>query len=201
MLEQQTQAKPLNTEAWASWFEFDIGGDEWTQAQLAQLVTAAGAFVRDVNNGARPRWLSMLGSSGAGKTFLARRIFRWHLGCGRFDTGNFRSGEEVLYAREWCNWPELAGELQGNRGYDRLSEIQRTPFLVLDEIGADRDPNGHVRDCLCRLLSGRVGKWTVITSNKSLEQIANDIDTRVSSRMLRDGSAVVDVDVPDYALR
>lgn len=95
----------------------------------------------------------------------------------------------------------MAGSLQSNSGYAELEELKREKLVVIDEIGSDRDPNGHVRDCLSRLLSARVGKWTIITSNKSLGEIQRDIDTRVSSRMCRDGSVVVDVDIPDFSLR
>jgi len=95
----------------------------------------------------------------------------------------------------------MAGELLSNQSYGRLEDLQTETLIVVDEIGADRDPSGHTRDCLARLLSARVGKWTIITSNKTLGDIQRDIDTRISSRIIRDGSLVVDVDVPDYSLR
>lgn len=82
-----------------------------------------------------------------------------------------------------------------------MSELASERFVVFDELGADRDPSGHIRDCLARTLCSRVGKWTIITSNKTLEQIGADIDTRIASRMIRDGSEVVEVELTDYSLR
>lgn len=165
------------------------------------MVTEAARFVRAIKEGDKPYWLSLLGTSGAGKTYLSKRIYGWHCNQPQFDVGNFESGEEVVLARDWVNWSVFAAELQANSGRGRLAELKEAKFVVIDEIGADRDPNGHVRDCLARLCSARVGKWTVITSNRSLDAISSTIDQRVASRMIRDGSVVVDVDMPDYALR
>lgn len=154
-----------------------------------------------MKEGDAPYWLSLLGTSGAGKTYLSKRVYDWHRDQTQFDIGNFESGEEVVMAREWVNWSVFAGALQANGGRERMEDLKSAKFVVIDEIGADRDPNGHVRDCLARICSARVGKWTLITSNRSLSAIATTIDQRVASRMIRDNSVVVDVDMPDYALR
>lgn len=165
------------------------------------MVVAAARFVKAVKAGDKPYWLSFLGTSGSGKTYLARKVWKWFQGSTLFRADVDEKEDEIIYPGSWVNWPKLAGELLGNSGYTRLDEIQSEKLIVIDEIGADRDPSGHVRDCLARVLTGRVNKWTVITSNKSLGEIQRDIDTRISSRMLRDGSVVVDVTMMDYNLR
>lgn len=167
------------------------------------MLGAMGRFCNEVKRKDAPRWLTFLGASGNGKTYLAKRIWRWFKSGDQF-AGAVAKGDdgrdEIVYPGQWCFWPQLAAELQANAGYDRLDELKRERFVVLDEIGADRDVNGHVKDCLARVLSARVGKWTVITSNKTMEEIAN-IDQRIASRMIRDGSEVVQVEVRDYFLR
>ena len=195
--------RKVNTTEWARYFEFKIEGDERTRKQLETMVNAAARFILDMRDKLQPRWLSFLGTSGAGKTYLAKRIFRWHSRCGLFSsyTDESRTPPEVVYPREWCNWATLAAELKSNQGYDRLREVETSVFTVFDEIGANRDASGHVTDCLANALCARVGKWTVITSNKGLGDIQRDVDTRVSSRMVRDGSVVVDVELADYAMR
>lgn len=95
------------------------------------------------------------------------------------------------------NW--LAGS-RAIRDTSRF-ELSTEKLVVLDEIGADRDKNGHVKDQLARLCSARVGKWTIITSNMTLEDVKTHLDQRIPSRMLRDGSVVVDVRMRDYNLR
>ena len=202
MQEQPTKDNPPNTKAWADFLAFNTGAaDLEVERQLCLMVDSVARFVRGMKEKRRPHWLSLLGTSGAGKTYLAKKVYKWHSNSGLFDMGNFASGEEVIDARHWINWSEFAGLLQSNRGYGLMQDLIATPFCVIDEVGADRDPNGHVRDCLSRVLSARTGKWTLITSNRSLRSISETIDQRISSRMIRDGSVVVDVTMPDYFVR
>jgi len=53
---------------------------------------------------------------------------------------------------------------------------------------------------LHNLMGSRCGQWTIVTSNKSLEQIAQ-LDSRISSRMIRDGANIVEAHTLDYNLR
>ena len=196
-----TKNASVNTTEWAKYFEFQITGNAEEKKQLSAIVDACARFVKSVKAGDQPYWLSLLGTSGAGKTYLARKVWRWFSHSSFFRSSIDDDTKEIIYPGSWCNWPRLAGELLGNSGYGRLEDLQTEKLTILDEIGADRDPSGHVRDCMSRLLSGRVGKWTLITSNKSLGDVDRDIDTRVASRMLRDGSIVVEVDVSDFSKR
>lgn len=201
---RSTPAKPVNTETWAKWADFELRGNSREKSQLEFMVDAVARFCRDLKEGKPPRWLSLLGSSGAGKTHLAKRVWHWAKGRQEFQPKMVKGHgglDEVQYPGQWCWWPEMAELLHGNQGYDRMHELGREGFVVFDEIGMDRDVRGHVRDCLTRTLCARVGKWTVITGNMSLEQVGEMIDARLASRMVRDGSTVVQVDVTDYAMK
>lgn len=164
------------------------------------MVEAVARFVLDMRENKPPRWLSLVGTSGAGKTYLAKRVWKWYRQSSLFETTVPEKGEPI-YPGQSCHWPNLADQLKANTGYETYDELKREKFVVLDDIGQNRDTSGHTTEKLSILLSCRVGKWTMITSNLSLEQIAEKIDPRVASRMLRDGSAVIDVNVPDYSLR
>lgn len=56
-------------------------------------------------------------------------------------------------------------------------------------------------------IAAAIKKWVhstteaLFTANLSLSDIEQRIDTRVASRMIRNGSTVVDVNVPDFNLR
>ena len=72
-------------------------------------------------------------------------------------------------------------------------------FLVLDDVFGASDPRnfgGRVSD----MLAERVGKWTILTSNLTMPELASK-DRRLASRMIRDGSVVVENETKDYALR
>lgn len=102
-------------------------------------------------------------------------------------------------------WPEyierLRDGMKDGNGLKYFLDMIRWPFAVLDDIGAGRDATGFASDKLNTLLAGRVGKWTIITSNLSLDGIAQ-IDTRIASRIIREpGNLYIDLDVKDYGLR
>lgn len=191
-----------NLPKWSERFAFDLRTGSSDEKHMVKLVTACARMMLDMKEGVAPYWLSLLGTSGAGKTYLAKKVFKWHRECGLFNSGtsNERGLSEVVYAREWCWWPQLSRTLKSNDGYGELNDVESATFSVIDEIGADLDKTGHVTNCLATMLCGRVGKWTLITSNRSVDEIQQNIDPRVASRMIRDGSEVVDVNVEDYSL-
>jgi len=77
----ETLATPTNIVIPASTraaIEFDFGFETFGEKKLCEMLSAAQDFVRDLATGAAPRWLSLLGLSGTGKTHLARRITRFY---------------------------------------------------------------------------------------------------------------------------
>lgn len=186
---------------WARYLDFVTDdADPKVALQLETMLFEAASFIRAVKNGGEPRWLSFLGTSGAGKSYLARKIFKWFKNSPLYVADV--ADKEVVYPGTFVAWDaRLAPQLQGNTGYEQIKEFATEKLVVLDEIGSKRDMSGHVKDCLCQLLSARVGKWTVITANLSLADIGRQIDPRISSRMIRNGGVVLDVDMPDFARR
>ena len=143
-----------------------------------QLETAR--FITAYKRGYSPRWISLLGTSGAGKTMLAKEI--WRICGGRFVT-----------------WTRVANMLREGE-YRWFSDLMREHIVILDDIGSEY-ATPFIAAKLYEFLSERVGLWTVITCNLSLADIGNKLDVRIASRMLRGDSRVVDVEVPDFNLR
>jgi DNA replication protein DnaC len=175
-LARPTKDVPANTLALEKLSEFQTLGEP----QLKRMKLETARFITEYKRGYRPRWLSLLGTSGAGKTMLAKEIRRI---CG----GPF------------VTWTRVTNMLREGE-YRWFSDLMHEHIVILDDIGSEYE-TPFVAAKLYEFLSERVGRWTVITANLSLEDIGNRLDTRIASRMLRDNSRIVDVDVPDFNLR
>lgn len=179
------------------------------------MLAAALTFCADVHRQPlKPYWLSFTGKTGTGKTHLAKAVFRWAQANCRppvagLDTGTCTVDipgkakypwEKWNSAKGYIDWRKLCARLREG-GWDELNWLEDAWFVVLDDIGVEYDPNGLLASALDRIINGRLGKWTVITCNYSLAQIADRFDVRIASRMQRDGSKVLEIDAMDYALR
>jgi DNA replication protein DnaC len=84
------------------------------------------------------------------------------------------------------------------RRFDDICDQKHT--ICIDDIGSEYKTD-FVDAKLYEMLCRRQGKWTIITANLSLEQLGDKTDPRISSRLIRHGSVVVEVDVADFNLR
>ena len=160
--------------------------------QLEAMLQAAERFRLDMEAGARPRWITFLGNSGAGKTYLADKL-------------KTKAPSELNYhsslLKGTCRWEwvKLLSKLREEE-YWRLNDIADANLAMIDDIGTEAGTK-FSSEKLFELLARRTRKWTIITANMSLEQVAQKIDPRVASRMIRDGSEVVDVACQDFSMR
>lgn len=124
------------------------------------------------------------------------------MGTGKtFTQGEERAAFSVNLVRsgQFCSWRKFGEEMLAG-DYSRTVDLCDDHFVVLDDIAAKRDKSGIAVDKLDTILDSRARKWTVITANLSIEEIAEQLDARIASRLIRN-SEVVDVDVIDYNLR
>lgn len=187
-LEQQehsTKVKPANMLTSA-----DLGIDAYT-CELKHAVACAGDFERCLVQG-RPIWLSLLGNCGAGKTQIATALGR------RFKPGKVRKRDnhsasgwrEVCQTRQKFSWVNIVRTIRSG-DYGIIDYIcDDVDFVVIDDLGAGYD-SAITKSKAAEIAERRVGKPTIWTSNLSLEQIADEIDMRVTSRMIRYGSHAV----------
>lgn len=156
-----------------------------------------------------PRWITFLGTSGAGKTMLARwinAVFKQYLdwkidwpATERTKTETNPYGTIIRDRGQFVWWAKIA-RLMREGEYRVLDDLCQLSFLVVDDIGAEHGSD-FVNSKLYELCSRRERKWTVFTGNLSLGDIEKRIDARIASRMIRHGSVVVDVAVTDFNLR
>lgn len=148
--------------------------------------------------------LSFLGQSGVGKTMLCRCILGelgkdpWHrlsripqsLIKGRIESHHFA----------FVDWRHVSDRFKQGDWSD-VDRLESEYFVVIDDAGADYDPNSIAAQKLDRILRTRANKWTVTTCNLKLEQIGQQMDTRIASWLMRDENKVVEITAKDYALR
>ncbi len=161
---------------------------------LEKMLHEATEFLIDMRTKQKPRWLSYCGESGTGKTFLAKKIKK---SAARIPI--IAQHETLIDPVTFSFWPDLLSQLREGEFW-RMDEMSIANLVIIDEIAIDHDPSGFAADKLCQILSRRVGKWTLLTSNWTLSKI-QEIDPRISSRMVRDKSVVVGCDTVDYATR
>lgn len=156
-------------------------------------------FASDMLAGAEPRWLTLLGSCGAGKTMLARiisSIFRQNL----YGKVEHENAERIIYYKGgFIRWSTMAQRLR-DRDYDFFNDVCRHQFVAVDDIGSEQRTDFVIAK-LFEFCNESEKRWRVITGNLSLEGIERELDPRISSRMIRHSSVVVDVDCQDYNLR
>ena len=174
----------INIEAWAKWLKVETFGEQGLENLVSQCANFATALTKQEH----PRWISLLGTCGTGKTHCAVRLW---------DLRHHLSWTRTLYDGHIVYWPrfvvQLRERVREGVGCGEFLDMGHWPLLVLDDIGAERDPTGFATEHLNLLLGMRVGKWTVLTSNLALDQLAK-IDDRIASRMVRErGNIVVEM--------
>jgi len=133
-----------------------------------------------------------------------RQLFKW--ANDRVATGHtvtkkgFNYYEDLAYFPHEIYWPHFVQQLKSGKAYEIRDDMKHWPVLFLDDVGAERDPSGFAADELNTLLGCRMSKWTLITSNSTIERFS-EIDERISSRLIRPPNVCVSVQTIDYSLR
>lgn len=168
---------------------------------LKPVLPAVKRFASDVLRHRRqpsvlPYWLTILGPSGVGKTLVLTQLFqwlhdndyRWPVQCG--DDGSER------FAR--CAHIQPGIDLEDHRAPKDFSQYD---LLYVEDIGAGAGPVVTARTL--ELMLYRPGRWTLLDANMSAAEMATKIDRRLTSRLKRDGSILIELpaEIPDYNFR
>lgn len=186
LLEPKTRVNAPPPELIEALTWYDTSHHESQIAAREVLAFAAAIVARDA-----PRWLSILGKSGVGKTSLAKTFAKW---------AQPRQPQQVLWT-----WARICDRCaQGDWGI--IEQLRTQKILVLDDIfrpydfpltGASAFDRKTFR-ALGTMLNERVGRWTIITDNHLRREIATR-DIPIASRLSREESAIVEFTAaPDY---
>lgn len=177
------------------------------EPSVAKAAQACAQFVAEIERNAPPRWLTLLGAAGSGKTMLVTQTFREALKhrdaatadhpeqAGLYDETRRRPGSR------WIDETRFAHLYLTDHQYDLPEYIAHEWIVCFDDLGSKRDGKEVLADAIFRLANQRLGKWTLWSTNLTLDEIAKRIDPRVSSRLIRDGNRIVTITAGDYARR
>jgi DNA replication protein DnaC len=173
---------------------------------LVRAADLAARWIADLARGSPPYWLTFAGEPGVGKTLLARQTWlearryqpaatsAWPAQTGLYDERRRRP------ACRWLDAADFARLYLDDRQYDLPEYLAHEWLVGFDDLGAKSDAKDLLADALYRLAQRRLGKWTLWTTNLTLDEIARRIDARVSSRLIRDTNRLVTITAPDYSL-
>lgn len=161
---------------------------------LEKMLALSKQFEFDVKQKNPPYWLSFVGGTGTGKTMLSEIIFN-----AVRNLQHVRSHPTLTVGAHKIHWPEFVSKVFRGENY-RVDHVKDANFAVIDEMSNGVDRNGFERDLLWRVIYSRVGKFTVINTNLTMEAIEK-MNDRIASRMIRDGSVVVECNTQDFGLR
>lgn len=170
---------------------------------VAKLRKAGEAFWRSMLSGKPPFWLTLSGSTGVGKTHLAKRLQRAFYLMTRLQAqGDIYLGPgRAFYSAGFYHWPSIADGF--NRGrYEILDDMATDWFAVIDDIGATRQGSERIEqlilDKLFQVLNRRQNQWTIITTNMKLKALHQQ-EPRLADRLIREPNQVLACAMPSYA--
>jgi len=181
-----TGPQQLKPEA-LEWYRQFLGFHTADDPALEDALVSTAAFINSmVHHDHRARyWLTLVGPCGIGKTHLAKAVARTHR-------------HVVDKPGKFVRWIDALNYMRdGHHSY--ASELSKEHLLVIDDIGAEHGSEYGTQKLL-ELLDRRMGKWTFITSNLTMERFA-ELDNRIASRLIRDHNKVLEIVTTDYALR
>lgn len=147
-------------------------------------------WLNDIVHGCkeRVRWVTLHGMPGCGKTHLVRSAIRV-----------LRDQGKTAQCWDWARLKEglTSGECPGL--WDQVAHMK---YLAIDDIFtgymASEKASSLQASLLYDLLEARIGKWTLITTNIAPKNMP---DERVSSRLVRNGNEVVNMqEAEDFSL-
>lgn len=131
----------------------------------------------------RPGWLVLTGTYGVGKTHLA----------GAATNDLLRRGEHVVFTYVKSFYDRMRQLMSTPDGYmPFLDATKAAPFLILDDLGVERQTDWVVEQAE-DLFNYRADHLlpTLVTTNKSMDDIASTVSPRIHARLKRLATVVV----------
>ncbi len=160
-------------------------------------------FMAELIANKSPRWISLLGSSGTGKTHLAVKVYDYFRKNHKVYQGRADPAYDIIVSKchdiGFYKSSHIACSLR-NGDYSVMTELKNAHFVVIDDFAGEMDSQ-FMSSKWFEIFDLRMGKWTVITANHVLQNISEQMDSRIASRLIRDNNQVIDCCTNDYGFR
>ena len=151
------------------------------QTKGNKTLESALAYAKELASGVQAtKWLTLIGTTGCGKTHLAIAICRQWLNEGKVA----RYGFVPLLLKELKDGFELNGEYSYRARFDALCSI---PLLVLDDLGVEKSTE-WAQEQLQTIIHyrGLNALPLIVTTNRPLSDLKGDELGRIASRLRRE---------------
>ncbi len=148
-------------------------------------------------------WLTLSGKNGCGKTMLARQLFNFARRVDPYGSSIWRQTDSNTTRRPKVVWLDYVAFISRckNGEHDLPEYLGEDWLVVMDDFGAARDKSGYDAEIAFRFCNARRDGFTIFTTNFERKDIADKIDPRISSRMVRDNNRAVTITAGDYGVR
>lgn len=148
--------------------------------------------------------LTLAGQSGVGKSLLCQMVLAdlklnaW----GRCEAipRLINAGRIQDFTARFFDMRKVSDGFKEGR-YGVVEHMESQSLTVLDDMGADHDPSHVAASKVDRVLRSRGRKWTLVTVNLSLQEIAEQLDGRIASFLIRDANRYIEIETDDFAAR
>lgn len=156
--------------------------DESHHPSVLQMTKAAEWFVLKMRGPElKPHTLVLSGSTGCGKTHIARKINAFS---GSYGVDIILKKKIFHWSSCWIDWPRIAEADDEEDFLEMVRRIDESSIVFLDDVGSesDRFKNGVPASRLRRVLVDCKRKWLVMTCNFGMQQMLDRYDARVADR-------------------
>ncbi|MEN3940694.1 hypothetical protein WJU23_05315 [Prosthecobacter sp. SYSU 5D2] len=166
---------------------------------LRPILPRVQEFVSAIIRKEPPRWLSLLGPSGVGKTHILKQAMS------ALRAAHSRGAWSIKTSTGWRG-PQMAHIIPAEdlSDWKAPKDYARYDVIYIEDIGSgalmDKGAGGVITSRIKELLQLRSGKWTMLCANLYRGEIETAMDGRIASRLKRDGSTCIEIpaDVPDF---
>ena len=182
------------------------------EPSLVLAANVCAEMVAAMERGDEPYWVTLQGVNGWGKTFLMDQVFPQAKRINPGNPANNPVWPPSHASRKDCEYEAsrpyalrydeggLASRMR-NGDYTLPRSLAGDYFVAMDEVGMTRDPTNYIAEAISVFCDVRLHKWTMLCTNFTMAEIAERMDARISSRILRDENKLVCITAGDYALR